>query len=281
MKNSGGAVVKFRVGGEEYPIAIIDQEGVRWVLSKQVGEALGNTRIRKLIRSLEEKDELIRGKHISHVKWRMPSDTQRRRYLCLSWRGIIRVAMRSEGKRAKEFRDWAEDVLYKVMMEGKYVSPGVSKAIVPSPGLSFQVLTWMFEKGRFTIGELAGAFDVSSSMSRSLVVKMVRSGYLSKVVSGSPAVYEVRKPMLPPPDKSTRDLKLVTAKSYRVIPADIFAMTLGITIDQLVRGLDFGFEWVRSFDNKCERCLGICRASGSGVYLTTFGLRKLFDKAIK
>ena len=39
-----------------------------------------------------------------------------------SYRGIIRISMHCEGKNAKQFRDWAEDVLYEVMITGTYSS---------------------------------------------------------------------------------------------------------------------------------------------------------------
>ena len=44
----------------------------------------------------------------------------------LSYRGIIRVAMRAQGSRAKSFRDWAEDVLIEVMLTGSYNHPAES-----------------------------------------------------------------------------------------------------------------------------------------------------------
>jgi len=69
---------------------------------------------------LKENSELKEGRHICRVTLQMPGDTQSRKYSVLSYRGVIRVAMRSEGKNAVAFRDWAEDVLYEVMVHGAY-----------------------------------------------------------------------------------------------------------------------------------------------------------------
>jgi len=113
-------VINFSDGIDEYPLEIIDANDDKWILAQQVGEALGNKNIRDLINSLKEKGELTDGKHICKVTLQMVDDTQPRKYSILSYRGIIRVSMRSEGERAILFRDWAEDVLYEVMTTGSY-----------------------------------------------------------------------------------------------------------------------------------------------------------------
>lgn len=132
MNGAGSAVesrnvIKFKTADYETDLTIFDREGNRWVPSAQVGEALGSTRIRALVSELTDSGELREGKHWCTLTVHLPGDTQPRKYLVLSYRGIIRVAMRSEGKRAKEFRDWAEEVLYEVMMTGRYdidINPG-------------------------------------------------------------------------------------------------------------------------------------------------------------
>jgi len=115
----------FKANGCEYSMDIIDQKGDRWVPSQQVGEALGSTNIRKLIRLLRRNGELQEGKHICNLTLQMLNDAQPRKHLVLSYRGIIRTSMRSEGSRAPLFRDWAEDVLYAVMTTGRYERPDV------------------------------------------------------------------------------------------------------------------------------------------------------------
>lgn len=114
-----GNVVKFEAYGKEYHLSLMDKEGQKWVLAQQVGEALGNNNIRKLIYGLQETGEIIEGKHFSNFTLLNSGEGNPRR-IYLSYRGIIRVSMRSQGSRAKEFRDWAEDVLYQVMMTGSY-----------------------------------------------------------------------------------------------------------------------------------------------------------------
>lgn len=116
-------VVNFEAGDGKYPLHIMDLDGQRWVSAHQVGEALGNANIRDLAHQLKQQGELKEGKHIRRVTLHQPGDTQRRVYLILSWRGVIRVAMRSQGARARLFRDWAEEVLYEVMMKGYFASP--------------------------------------------------------------------------------------------------------------------------------------------------------------
>ena len=116
-------VVNFEAEDGEYPLHIMDLDGQRWVSAHQVGEALGNTNIRKLISELEAQGELIPGKHLSNVTLLNSQGPGNPRRILLSWRGVIRVAMRSQGARARLFRDWAEEVLYEVMMKGYFASP--------------------------------------------------------------------------------------------------------------------------------------------------------------
>jgi prophage antirepressor-like protein len=114
------ALVKFQFDNINYDMEIIDQDGEKWVPANQVGEALGNANIRNLIRSMKEREELKEGVHIRTFTTKMVGDTQPRKITILSRLGIIRVGMRSDGKRAIAFRDWAEDVLFKVMTTGSY-----------------------------------------------------------------------------------------------------------------------------------------------------------------
>lgn len=121
MKNKELQLVKFESEGKVYPLNIHDADGNRWISSKEVGEALGAANPRKLVSRLVQTGELMEGKHFRSLKLQN-SGPGNPNTLVLSYRGIIRVAMRSEGKRAREFRDWAEDVLYEVMMTGCYLS---------------------------------------------------------------------------------------------------------------------------------------------------------------
>ena len=122
-----GKIVKFRASGKAYQLSILDHDGNKWVTAQQLGEALGNTNIHKLVIGLAESGEIIEGKHYSNVRLDCSKGGKPR--VLLSYRGVIRVAMRSQGSRAKQFRDWAEDVLYQVMMTGSYGLPRVMELL--------------------------------------------------------------------------------------------------------------------------------------------------------
>ncbi|RLB16347.1 MAG: hypothetical protein DRG63_05455 [Deltaproteobacteria bacterium] len=116
-------IVNFETEDGGYPLHIMDLDGQRWVSAHQVGEALGTQEIRRLIHELKKQGELKEGKHLCSVTELNPQGPGNPRRLLLSWRGVIRVAMRSQGARARLFRDWAEEVLYEVMMKGYFASP--------------------------------------------------------------------------------------------------------------------------------------------------------------
>lgn len=130
-----GNVVKFRAYGKEYGLSVVDNGGNKWVMAQQVGEALGNKNIKKLIYELKENGELQENKHLSIVTLLNPKTRGNPRRLLLSYRGIIRVAMRSQGQRAKEFRDWAEEVLFQVMVTGVYYGASQTAAPVDLPAI--------------------------------------------------------------------------------------------------------------------------------------------------
>lgn len=120
-----GHVVKFEAHGKEYDLSVIDRDGEKWITSQQLGEALGNKQIRRLIQVLKKTEELQESKHYRSLTAQNSGPGNPAR-LVLSYRGVIRVAMRSQGSRARLFRDWAEDVLYEVMMTGSY-GPALEK----------------------------------------------------------------------------------------------------------------------------------------------------------
>lgn len=120
-------LIKFQFNKIDYDMEIIDRNGEKWVPAKQVGEALGIANIRNLIKSLRERGELKDGMHIRTIISRMVGDTQAREITILSYKGVIRIGMRSDGKRAIAFRDWAEGPLYEIMTTGSYTIPGSKK----------------------------------------------------------------------------------------------------------------------------------------------------------
>jgi prophage antirepressor-like protein len=120
------SLIMFKCEDQEFPMEIIDQKGDSWVTRKQLAEALGVKDLDPLHRRLSERGELKDSIHWntctvdSTAQVNGNTVTQKREVVIYSYRGIIRVAMASEGKRAVAFRDWAEDVLYEVMVRGSY-----------------------------------------------------------------------------------------------------------------------------------------------------------------
>jgi prophage antirepressor-like protein len=116
------SVIMFECGDQEFPMEIIDREGDRWVTRKQLEAALGVETLRPLHHRLIERGELKEQIHFSGFRFDSIRNPQggNPNIIIYSYRGIIRVAMASEGTRAAAFRDWAEDVLYEVMVRGAY-----------------------------------------------------------------------------------------------------------------------------------------------------------------
>lgn len=106
---------------EETEIRIHDAHGDRWVTVKDQAAALGYgdpRSFQKLVQEMEERSELRQGVHFRFI----PLSGQETKVL--SYRGVIRTAMRSDAPRAIAFRDWAEEVLFQVMTKGSYTMPG-------------------------------------------------------------------------------------------------------------------------------------------------------------
>lgn len=114
-----GNVIRFVAHGKTYDLSVRDKEGRKWVPSQQLGEAIGAKNMRRVIRNDRETGELKEGKHCRTLTVRR-ADGKLSQQLVLSYRGVIRVAMKARGPRATLFRDWAEEVLFQVMMTGQY-----------------------------------------------------------------------------------------------------------------------------------------------------------------
>ncbi len=124
-----GDVVKFKAQQKEYPISIQDIDGEKWVTAQQFGEAIGVKGIRRLIRSLKEVGEIKEEKHCRTVSVHRQTDGKMSPQVVLSYRGVIRIAMRAQSQRARAFRDWAEDVLLDVMVTGQFGGPENTESI--------------------------------------------------------------------------------------------------------------------------------------------------------
>lgn len=122
-------MVTFNEGENEFVMNILDENGERWIPAQQVGAALGTANIRALISRLAERGELKEDIHFRNVSLQNQGGFRSLKLqnplggnpniTILSYRGIIRVSMKSEGSRAPLFRDWAEDILYAVMTAGQ------------------------------------------------------------------------------------------------------------------------------------------------------------------
>ena len=109
----------------EVEFTIIDAKGEKWVTAAQLAEALGyeeTAGLRKLIK--RHASEFIN--KISEVRL-TPLELQPN--MVINYHGVIRAAMLANTKTGREFRDWAEDVLFKVMTQGHYLSPAVTQRL--------------------------------------------------------------------------------------------------------------------------------------------------------
>jgi len=121
----GVEYILFTIGENEFPLEIIDKDNQRWVTRRQLGNSLGFSDLRELHSQLVKKEELKEGTHFTTITVMYPDGNTGRgnpARVIYSYRGIIRISMHCEGKHAKQFRDWAEDVLYEVMITGSYSS---------------------------------------------------------------------------------------------------------------------------------------------------------------
>jgi prophage antirepressor-like protein len=117
-------ILLFKSNGHEFPLEIISRNEEKWVTRKQLSIAMGVSNLRELHSQLVKKEELKEGTHFITITVMYPDGNSVRgnpSMIVYSYRGIIRVSMHCEGKYAKQFRDWAEDVLYEVMITGTYL----------------------------------------------------------------------------------------------------------------------------------------------------------------
>lgn len=128
----------------------IEYAGEPCVLAFQQADAMGATRSQFVdhVRNLVESGEMVEGKHVVRIEdpkavemiskamvqrdpgnlpgSPIPASTTR--ITLLTRHGAIRAAMTSRAPRAKEFRDWAEDVLFNVLTTGKHVEPDAGRS---------------------------------------------------------------------------------------------------------------------------------------------------------
>ncbi len=69
--------------------------------------------LKKLVQEMKAREELKEGVHFKCIP--VPTLGGPQITILITYRGVIRIAMRSDSPRAIRFRDWAEDVLYSLM----------------------------------------------------------------------------------------------------------------------------------------------------------------------
>lgn len=102
-----------------HDLDIIEKDNERWVTVNQLAEALGYTDHRDLHKLLKRNGLEFKGK-VTVVKLPTVENGRNvnRKYSIINYRGVIRVSMLARTEKAKRFRNEAEDILYKVMVEG-------------------------------------------------------------------------------------------------------------------------------------------------------------------
>lgn len=113
-------IVKFH----DVEFEIIELDGEKSVRVSALAKALGYANGGRLVNLINRRRTEFEGKRFFLNLGINPSGG--RPEMVLTYNGVIRAAMLSNAPRAKEFRDWAEEVLFKVMTTGHYELPGVS-----------------------------------------------------------------------------------------------------------------------------------------------------------
>jgi prophage antirepressor-like protein/5-methylcytosine-specific restriction endonuclease McrA len=104
---------------QETAIEIYDHEGNRWVTLNQFATALGYGDRRALQKLLDRHTVEFTGKTTVVNLTTLEGGVEKEREVTIiNYHGIIRASMLAKTRRAKEFRDWAEEVLFEVMTTG-------------------------------------------------------------------------------------------------------------------------------------------------------------------
>lgn len=122
----------------------IELNGEKAVRVSAVARALGYAVPDKLGQLIRRNPDEFNGKAFSLNLSENPKGG--RPETVLTYHGVIRAAMLSNAPRAKEFRDWAEDVLFKVMTTGHYEDPRI-----PQPHFNHEALTQVLNQMNETL----------------------------------------------------------------------------------------------------------------------------------
>lgn len=151
--NSSELMVTF----EKHDLKLVTLEGERYMTTRALALAL-NAKVRslkKLVQQMRARGELKEGVHLKCIRVQTYGGPQTT--ILITYRGVIRIAMRSDSPRAVRFRDWAEEVLY---------------AVMTGAGADAQMLRSFIEKGLKQIGT---ANDQAAKRACDLILSL-RSG---------------------------------------------------------------------------------------------------------
>jgi prophage antirepressor-like protein len=142
---------------EKHDLKLVEVDGERYLTTRALALSL-DTRVRslkKLVQEMRARGELKEGVHLKCLPVQTCGGLQTT--ILITYRGVIRLAMRSDSPRAVRFRDWAEEVLYTVMTRG---------------GDAAQAIRSLIEKG---LKEIGSANDQAAKRACDLILSL-RSG---------------------------------------------------------------------------------------------------------
>lgn len=142
---------------EKHDLKLVEVDGERYMTTRALALSL-DTRVRslkKLVQEMRARGELKEGVHLKCLPLQTCGGPQTT--ILITYRGVIRLAMRSDSPRAVRFRDWAEEVLYAVMTRG---------------GDAAQAMRSLIEKG---LKEIGSANDRAAKRACDLILSL-RSG---------------------------------------------------------------------------------------------------------
>ncbi|MDM8551805.1 GIY-YIG nuclease family protein [Desulfobacterales bacterium HSG2] len=114
-------IVLFKTGEEEFPLEIITHKGEQWITRKQLANALGVKDLAPLHFRLLRKKEIRENTHFTEFQFKENPKGGNPTLIIYSYKGIIFLAMNSEGRNAQYFRQWidSDNILYRVMVQGE------------------------------------------------------------------------------------------------------------------------------------------------------------------
>ena len=113
---------------DETEIDIYKSDGQKWVTTNQFSKALGYERPDLLLRLISRNSVEFIGKTTTVKLTGVEGERLVSREISLiNYHGVIRASMLAKTSKAREFRDWAENVLFEVMTYRAYVDPSVTQ----------------------------------------------------------------------------------------------------------------------------------------------------------